>query len=274
MSKIGYSTYVKERLSGFDGEAAALSLANLDDYPGLAETALDGLVTGMPACTGPVKYIGHDELQTDLTNLNDARVCRGRTRDCALKQCTNMRTIHARPASVEKRRNIGHWEGDLIVGAGQRSAIATLVERKTRLAILVRLPYGHSAPAVRDALITMFNRLPAGLRKTLTWDQGNEMFHHERIAESTGMTVYSPTRTRPGNAEATRISTAYCASTCPAERTSGHGQATSSTGSPPRSTTDHATAWVTAARPSSCNNGNVNEQQHDSQRSLETAKVG
>ncbi|GAB3677494.1 cobalamin-independent methionine synthase II family protein [Saccharopolyspora tripterygii] len=72
MSKIGYSTYVKERLSGFDGEAAALSLADLDDYPGLAETALDGMVTGMPACTGPVKYIGHDELQTDLTNLNDA----------------------------------------------------------------------------------------------------------------------------------------------------------------------------------------------------------
>ncbi|WP_217898703.1 IS30 family transposase [Haloechinothrix alba] len=115
---------------------------------------------------------------------------RGRTREGALKQCTNMKSIHQRPASVQTRRRIGHWEGDLIVGAGQRSAIATLVERKTRVALLVRLPNGHAAPAVRDALITTFARLPAGLRQTLTWDQGNEMFHHERIEQATGLRIY------------------------------------------------------------------------------------
>ena len=61
---------------------------------------------------------------------------RGRSRDGALKQSTNMKSIHDRPAVVETRTQIGHWAGDLI-GAGQRSAIATLVERKARHTILV-----------------------------------------------------------------------------------------------------------------------------------------
>ncbi len=115
---------------------------------------------------------------------------RGRTREGALKQSTNMKSIRQRPGSVESRRQAGHWEGDLIVGAGQRSAIATLVERKTRLTLLVGLPNGHSAPAVGDALIGAFAGLPAGLRRTLTWDQGNEMFHHERIEQATGLKIY------------------------------------------------------------------------------------
>jgi IS30 family transposase len=115
---------------------------------------------------------------------------RGRTREGALKQLTSLRSIHQRPASVESRSQIGHWEGDLLVGAGQRSAIATLVERKSRLTVLVPLPRGHSAQSVGDALIATFNGRPAGLRRTLTWDQGNEMFHHERIAHATGLTIY------------------------------------------------------------------------------------
>jgi IS30 family transposase len=69
---------------------------------------------------------------------------RGRSRDGALKQLTKLRSIHDRPASVETRRQVSHWEGDLIVGAQQRSAVATLVERKMRLTLLIRLPDGHS----------------------------------------------------------------------------------------------------------------------------------
>jgi IS30 family transposase len=115
---------------------------------------------------------------------------RGRTRDGALKQSTVMRSIHRRPLHVESRRQVGHWEGDLIVGAGQRSAIATLVERCTRFTILVGLPQGHSARCVGDALIDTFGALPAPLRRTLTWDQGNEMFHHPRIEAHTGVTIY------------------------------------------------------------------------------------
>ncbi len=115
---------------------------------------------------------------------------RGRNRDGALRQLTNMRSIHDRPTIVETRTQIGHWEGDLIIGAGQRSAIATLVERKTRLTILVPIRGDHTAQRVGDALITVLARLPASLRRTLTWDQGNELFHHERIETTAGIRIY------------------------------------------------------------------------------------
>lgn len=115
---------------------------------------------------------------------------RGRTREGALKQSTNMRSIHERPAVVEDRKQAGHWEGDLIIGAGQRSAAATLVERKMRHTIVIPIRGGHSAVNVGDALITVLSALPAGLRRSLTWDQGNEMFQHERIEKSTGMKIY------------------------------------------------------------------------------------
>ena len=77
-----------------------------------------------------------------------------------------------------------------IVGRWQRSAVATLVERKTRLTKLARLHLDHAAPTVGDALIAAFNVLPAAMRRTLTWDQGNEMFHHRRIEAATGIRVY------------------------------------------------------------------------------------
>jgi transposase, IS30 family len=115
---------------------------------------------------------------------------RGRSKDGSLKQSTQMRPIQQRPAHVASRRQAGHWEGDLIVGAWQRSAIATLVERKTRVVRLVRLPGDHSAKTVGDALIGAFTGLPAPIRRTLTWDQGNEMFHHARIESQTGLRIY------------------------------------------------------------------------------------
>ena len=101
-----------------------------------------------------------------------------------------MKTIHQRPTAARSRRQAGHWEGDLIIGAGQRSAIATLVERKFRTTVLVPVPRNHSAQAVGDALIVAFSKLPAELRRTLTWDQGNEMFHHQRIEQHTGLKIY------------------------------------------------------------------------------------
>lgn len=115
---------------------------------------------------------------------------RGRTREGALKQSTNMKTIHQRPAAVESREQVGNWEGDLILGAGPRSAIATLVERKTRLTLLVPLRDGHTAPEVGDAIIAEFLKLPPWLRRTLPWDQGNEMFQHVRIEQQTGLKIY------------------------------------------------------------------------------------
>lgn len=132
---------------------------------------------------------------TDQQTLRTGRTYRhkrgrGRSRDGALKQSTNMRSIHDRPAIVEDRRQAGHWEGDLIIGAGQRSAIATLVERKSRSTLLVPIRGGRSAQIVGDALIVALTTLPPGLRRTLTWDQGNEMFHHERIERDSGVKIY------------------------------------------------------------------------------------
>lgn len=132
---------------------------------------------------------------TDAMTLRTGRTYRhrhgrGRTREGALKQSTNMKTIHQRPAAVETREQIGHWEGDLIIGGGQRSAIATLVERKSRMTMLVSMREGYTAQQLGDSLIGIFEQLPAPLRRTLTWDQGNEMFHHERIELATGMKIY------------------------------------------------------------------------------------
>jgi transposase, IS30 family len=132
---------------------------------------------------------------TDQQTLRTGRTYRhkrgrGRSRDGALTQSTAMKSIRDRPTIVESRTQIGHWEGDLIVGTGLRSAIATLVERKSRHTILVPIRGGHSAQQVGDALIDVFSALPPALRRTLTWDQGNEMFHHQRIEQQTGVKVY------------------------------------------------------------------------------------
>jgi IS30 family transposase len=91
--------------------------------------------------------------------------------------------IDTRPAIVETRTRIGDWEGDLIVGRGSRSAIGTLVDRTSRYLQLIHLPNGHSAAAVRDALVATIGALPASLRLTLTWDQGSEMAHHDQLAD-------------------------------------------------------------------------------------------
>jgi IS30 family transposase len=146
------------------------------------ETIYQALYHGLVVPPGP------ENLRTGRTYRR--RRGRGRSREGALKQSTLMKSIQQRPIAVESRRQAGHWEGDLIMGAGQRSAVATLVERKTRLTVLVRLPGDHSAQSVGDALIEVFTSMPAGLRRTLTWDQGNEMFHHQRIENATGLRIY------------------------------------------------------------------------------------
>jgi len=85
----------------------------------------------------------------------------------------------------------GHWEGDLITGAGNRSAIGTLVDRASRFTILLHLPgRRHTAEAVRDALVQAMGQLPAQLRRSLTWDQGKEMALHAEITQALGMPVF------------------------------------------------------------------------------------
>jgi IS30 family transposase len=102
----------------------------------------------------------------------------------------NMTMIDQRPEEAADRSAAGHWEGDLITGEDNRSAIGTLVERTSRYTILLYLPGRHTADAVRDAVIDAMKDLPAHLRRSLAWDQGSEMAMHAEIAQALGMPVY------------------------------------------------------------------------------------
>ena len=101
-----------------------------------------------------------------------------------------MLMISDRPAEVEDRAVPGHWEGDLIIGANQQSAIGTLVERSTRYVLLAHLPNGHAAEQVRDALVSTMLTMPAQLRRSLTWDQGAEMGAHHLITIDADLPIY------------------------------------------------------------------------------------
>ena len=91
--------------------------------------------------------------------------------------------IADRPAIVAQRSRVGDWEGDLVVGLSSRSAVATLVDRKSRYLKLVHLPEGHTAEQLVKALTHAMSATPVDKRLTLTWDQGSEMARHDLVAE-------------------------------------------------------------------------------------------
>jgi IS30 family transposase len=97
-------------------------------------------------------------------------------------------SIRERPAEAADRAIPGHWEGDLLCG-GKKTQIATLVERRSRFVILVRLP-GKDTASVVNALSAQARKLPAHLRRTLTWDRGLELADHKRFTIATDMQVY------------------------------------------------------------------------------------
>jgi IS30 family transposase len=98
--------------------------------------------------------------------------------------------ISRRPPEVADRAVPGHWEGDLIVGPGSRSAIGTLVERATRFVILLHLPERHTADEVASAMIAQMSALPDHLRRSITWDRGSEMAAYETIQLELEAPVY------------------------------------------------------------------------------------
>ncbi len=102
----------------------------------------------------------------------------------------DMVPISERPPEVADRAVPGHWEGDLIMGAFNRSAILTLVERATRYTLLGDLPGGHSASEVYACLMELIRTLPANLARSLTWDQGREMAMHATFTVDSGVQVY------------------------------------------------------------------------------------
>ena len=144
---------------------------------------------------------GSDGLRRDgVRLLRSGRVHRKRRRRSGERLgrfVAPMTMISQRPIEVADRLVAGHWEGDLIMGSANRSAIGTLVERTTRYLVLLHLPDGHGAEHVRDALVDAVSVLPARLRRSLTWDQGVEMGRHDEFTQASHVPVYFCERASP-----------------------------------------------------------------------------
>jgi IS30 family transposase len=128
------------------------------------------------------------ELLTALRQARKARRPRARGID-RRGQILHMTPIAERPAEVATRTVPGHWEGNLIKGARNGSAVGTLVERTTRLVILAKMN-GTDATSARQNFTKKLRHVPAMLRKTLTYDRGKEMAEHERLAERLAIRVF------------------------------------------------------------------------------------
>jgi transposase, IS30 family len=125
-------------------------------------------------------------LRADLTtNLRSGQIRRRPRRPDGYEErrghIPDMLMISQRPVEVEDRAVPGHWEGDLITGRLNQSAVGTLVERTTGYLLLLHLPVDHGTQAVTEALIARMAQLPAQLRRSVTWDQGKEMAAHTSL---------------------------------------------------------------------------------------------
>jgi transposase, IS30 family len=128
------------------------------------------------------------ELLATLRQARKTRRPRARGRD-RRGQIPNMTPITARPAEVATRTVPGHWEGDLLKGARNGSAVGTLVERTTRLVLLARMD-GTDALSAYRGFTKKLRHVPAPLRKTLTYDRGKEMADHARLAHRLAIQIF------------------------------------------------------------------------------------
>jgi transposase, IS30 family len=132
------------------------------------------------------------ELTAHLRTQRQRRVPRARSRAQERRgKLAETISISERPPEAADRAVPGHWEGDLIMGRENGSAIGTLVERTTRFVMLIHLPGPqHTAQVFHDAIIPTINTMPEQLRGSLTWDNGKEMAMHKKITTATGLAIY------------------------------------------------------------------------------------
>ena len=132
-------------------------------------------------------------LRRDLTVcLRTGRALRRPSRKVGQRKnrIPNMINIAERPPEVEDRAVPGNWEGDLIIGKQNQTAIGTLVERTTGYVMLLHLPDGYKPEQVRDVLAAKIKTLPDSLRLSLTWDQGPEMRDWKHVSIDAGIDIY------------------------------------------------------------------------------------
>lgn len=133
-------------------------------------------------------YQGHRgalsrELTKRLRTGRPLRKRRRRTHERSPRFIAPAQLIDQRPEAAHLREDVGHWEGDLIVGMASRSAIGTVVDRHSRYLKLVHLPIDHTASSLTAAMTITMGGLASSARSTLTWDQGSEMSSHDKVAE-------------------------------------------------------------------------------------------
>jgi transposase, IS30 family len=180
------SNYVAAKLKkGWSPQSIAGKLARMvgkdSDYYVSHET-IYASIYALPRCSL------RKELIKALRQSHKTRRPRARGKD-RRGQIPDLRPISERPQEVQGRLVPGHWEGDLIKGKGNKSAIGTLVERTSRYVILVKLEDATS-PVVTGGFIREMMPVPEHLRHTLTYDRGREMTHHKHVSESLNLDVY------------------------------------------------------------------------------------
>ncbi len=170
---------------------------------------------------------GRGELRRELARcLRSGRAVRKKRGTAERRgRLPGMVNISDRAAEADDRAVPGHWEGDLIIGEGGRSGIGTLVERTTRLVLLLHLADGRGADSVDAAMRKAIATLPEELRRSVTWDQGAEMANHATFTIETGIPIYfcdphSPwQRGSNENTNGLLRQTAWCATPTPGRNT-------------------------------------------------------
>jgi transposase, IS30 family len=174
---------LKHLKRGLSPEQIAHTLASMHSPAKLSYEAIYTALYAMPRGTL------RDRVLKLLRRGHKGRRLRASARDRRNQAIPDMVLIDERPEEASQRLVPGHWEGDLLIGKGNRSQVGTLVERTTLFVALVKLDSARAA-TVAAGFATILNRFDSQLHRSLTYDQGTEMAHHKTLTEQTGIPVY------------------------------------------------------------------------------------